>query len=64
MTSHQPILVGINEACRLLGGIGRTNLYALLSSGQLESVKLGKRRLVRVASLHALISAAETGKLS
>jgi excisionase family DNA binding protein len=40
----------------MLGGIGRTNLYALLSQGKLESVKIGKRRLVRVSSIHALIA--------
>lgn len=59
MTSHLPILVGVDEARYLLGGIGRTNLYSLISSGKLESVKIGKRRLVRVQSIHALVESVD-----
>ena len=51
-------LVSVAHACEMLGGIGRTNLYQRMSSGELESVKIGKRRLIRVSSIHALIDKA------
>lgn len=45
------------EAARMIG-VGRTRLYELLGSGQIESLKLGQRRLVKVASLRKLVDAA------
>ena len=54
----EPILVSVEDARAMLGGIGRTNLYQRLSCGELESVKIGKRRLVRLSSIHALIDKA------
>ncbi len=38
-----------------LGGIGRSNVYRLLSSGQLRSVKIGKRRLVPDSAIAAYL---------
>lgn len=58
MSTIQPILVSVDDARTMLGGIGRTRTYALISEGKLESVKLGKRRLVMVSSIHALIAEA------
>ncbi len=51
-----PIAVSPAEAARL-AGISRSSLYKLLSSGDLPSFKLGKRRLIRVDDLDALLSA-------
>ncbi|MEM7057735.1 MAG: helix-turn-helix domain-containing protein [Pseudomonadota bacterium] len=50
--SHQlqPIAVSPNEAARL-SGIGRTTLYAALSSGDLRSIKIGTRRLISVDAI-------------
>ena len=59
MLSIQPILVPVDIARAMLGGIGKTNLYAMLAAGDLESVKLGKRRLIRVSSIQALADRAE-----
>ena len=39
-----------NEAARLCS-IGRTTLYAALSSGDLKSVKIGTRRLITLDAL-------------
>ena len=53
LLSHatQIIAVSPNEAARLCG-IGRTTLYAALSSGDLKSIKIGTRRLITVEALH------------
>jgi excisionase family DNA binding protein len=40
-----PLLVPVEEAARLLG-LGRTQTYGLISSKELRSVKVGRRRLV------------------
>ncbi|MEM6622657.1 MAG: helix-turn-helix domain-containing protein [Pseudomonadota bacterium] len=50
--SLQPIAVSPNEAARL-AGVGRTTLYAALSSGDLRSVKIGTRRLITVDAIRA-----------
>jgi len=44
--------VNVLQACAMLG-IGRSKLYELMNTGQLETVKLGTRTLVRVASIRA-----------
>ena len=57
MSGHQPvepICVRINDAARMIG-IGRTKLYELISSGELETVKIGKATRVTTASLHDLV---------
>lgn len=45
-----PLLVDVGEAARLLG-LGRTKVFELLASGDLESVVVGRRRLVPTAAL-------------
>lgn len=49
-----PICVRINDAARMIG-VGRTKLYELIASGEVETVKLGKSTRVITASLHRLI---------
>jgi len=46
----QVIAVSPNEAARLCS-IGRTTLYAALSSGKLKSTKIGTRRLITIDAL-------------
>lgn len=48
--ASQIIAVSPNEAARLVS-IGRTMLYAALSSGDLKSVKIGTRRLITLDAL-------------
>lgn len=50
----EPICTSISDAGKLLG-IGRTKVYELINSGKLETVTLGRRRLVRYASIKALV---------
>ena len=45
-----PLLVSVQEAARMLG-IGRTSIYQLINSGELQTMKLGRRRLITIESL-------------
>jgi excisionase family DNA binding protein len=53
-SSLEPITVRIPEATRLLG-ISRSRVYELITSGDIEVIKLGRTTLVPVAGLHALV---------
>ncbi|MGI3165339.1 helix-turn-helix domain-containing protein [Pseudooceanicola sp. 200-1SW] len=55
----QVLAVSPNEAARLCS-IGRTTLYAALSSGDLKSVKIGTRRLITLDALRAWLKRNET----
>lgn len=50
-TPIQPIAVSPNEAARI-AGVGRTTLYAALKTGDLKSLKIGTRRLIKVTAIH------------
>ena len=57
MSGHdpaEPICVRINEAARMIG-IGRTKLYELIASGELETVKFGKATRITTASLEEMV---------
>lgn len=51
----ETITTSINGAAKALG-IGRTTIYALIRDGKLETVKLGRRTLIKVGSIHNLIN--------
>ena len=50
----EPICVKVNDAARMIG-VGRTKLYELISSGELETIKIGKATRITTASLHRLV---------
>ena len=50
----QIITTPVDAFC-VLSGLGRTTVYELMKSGDLESVKIGKRRLVVIDSYRRLI---------
>jgi hypothetical protein len=52
-----PITVTVNRALEM-SGLGRTTLYSLIASSKIETVTVGRRRLVKVASLRAMLEAA------
>jgi excisionase family DNA binding protein len=52
-----PILVSVPDAARLLG-LGRSSIYAMLAAGRLDSVALGRRRLIRYDSVRAVADGA------
>lgn len=49
-----PVSLPINEAAQAIG-IGRTKIYQLINSGDLEAVRIGRRTLVKTSSIEALI---------
>ena len=51
-TLLKPLAVSPAEAARLIG-VGRTRLYEAITSGELPSLKLGTRRLIKLADLEA-----------
>jgi excisionase family DNA binding protein len=54
-----PRLLSIRCSCRILG-ISRTSLYALMASGQLRSVTIGRRRFVPSDAIDEFITALPT----
>ncbi len=46
----EPITVSIPTGCSM-SGLGRSTIYRMLDAGEIESVKIGKRRLLILASL-------------
>lgn len=53
----EAITVTINGALAATG-LGRSKLYQLIGEGQLETVKVGRRTLIKTASLRRLLEAA------
>jgi len=54
----KPLLVSITETAEALN-LGRTSIYALINEGKLETLKMGRRRLVTVASIKHLVGEPE-----
>lgn len=52
----EPVTVTIDDAKKAIG-IGHTKLYELINEGRLETVKIGRRTLVKTASIRALVAA-------
>lgn len=51
----EPVATSVNDAAKALS-LGRTSIYALIKEGRLDKVKLGRRTLITVASIHNLIA--------
>ena len=47
------LLCSIPDAARALN-LGRSKIYDLINEGRLETVTIGRRRLIRTASVRAL----------
>jgi excisionase family DNA binding protein len=59
VTYEAPRLLSIKNACRFLG-LSRTTVYALLASGKLRSVTVGRRRFVPSDAIDEFIAALPT----
>jgi excisionase family DNA binding protein len=53
----EAITVTVADARKALG-IGHTTIYRLINEGRLDTVKLGRRTLIRTDSIRALVSKA------
>ena len=53
-SSLSPISVGVDDAARLIG-VARSMLYEMIARGDIQTFKLGRRRLVRVKTLEAFV---------
>jgi excisionase family DNA binding protein len=45
--------MSVNDAARALG-VGRTYIYRLINDGTIETIRLGRRRLIKTSSLKGL----------
>lgn len=52
---HPGMCVRVARAAAMLG-IGKTKLYELVGSGELETIRIGRRTLVLQSSIDALVS--------
>lgn len=50
----EKLLVSITDAAKALS-LGRTSIYELMRSGQLDTRKMGRRRLITAESLRRLV---------
>lgn len=50
---NDQILCSVIEASKMLG-VGRTKIYDMLAKGQIQSMRIGSRRLVKMESIKAL----------
>jgi hypothetical protein len=52
--SVEPLLVSKADGRRMLGNIGSTKFDSMIASGEIESVKIGSRRLCKISSVRRL----------
>ena len=52
----EPLALSITDTAKALS-LGRTSIYAMIADGRLESFKLGRRTLIKTASIRRLIDA-------
>lgn len=50
-----PLAVSVNEACRMTS-LGRTKLYAMMSTGELPYRKIGSRTIILTADINKLLN--------
>lgn len=50
----EPLALSINDTAKTLS-LGRTSIYALIRQGRLETIKLGRRTLIKSASVRRLL---------
>lgn len=55
------LAVSPSEAARITG-LGRTSIYAAIKDGDLKSIKLGRRRLIRIIALEEWLRAHEVSR--
>jgi excisionase family DNA binding protein len=61
VATAEKMLLKVPEAVEV-SGIGRSTLYELMRSGQLESVKVGRSRLIPVEALTDFVARLRAGE--
>ena len=56
----ETLAISINDTAKALG-VGRSSVYALLKSGRLDAIKIGRRTLLTTASIKRLAQSQGTG---
>jgi len=51
----EPVTLTIADACKAIG-CGRTLIYEMIADKRLDSITLGRRRLVTTASIRRLVA--------
>ena len=59
----QVLALSVAAAARRLG-IGRSSIYKLIGTGELASIKIGRRRLIRVDVIDAFLAKADDDRLA
>jgi excisionase family DNA binding protein len=54
----EQLLIDINEARRITS-LSRTTVYKLIAENRLATVKIGRRRLIKVQSVQELLSSSD-----
>lgn len=55
---NEPLGVSVEEAKRHLGGLSTATVYRLMGANKLEKRKIGRRTVITMASIQALLGAA------
>ncbi len=50
----EPVLLSVDQAAKAVG-LGKSKFYELLLSGQLKSMKIGRRRLISQLALNEFV---------
>jgi len=50
-----PVCLSVADTCARLG-VGRSTIYELIASGELRTLKIGRRTLITVESQDALVA--------
>jgi excisionase family DNA binding protein len=59
---NERLAVSIKEAAQIVG-LGRTRLYELLKSGEIPSIRLGRRRLIKIEALREFVGRLDNGRV-
>jgi excisionase family DNA binding protein len=55
----QPVLLPVSDTGKALGGLGRTKVFELIKSGELRTVKIGRRRFVPASAVEEYVARLE-----
>ena len=57
----EKLLLTVPQVANALGGIARSSVYVLLSRGDIPTVKIGRRTLIRAGDLEKFVKSLPSG---